>query len=471
MATTTSTTATTSSTASIVKTLGSGSGLDTSAIVAGLVEASFAAKNQQLTARADALTAQISGLAKLKSGITGFDSALKTLVQGGSLATQPTSSATGVLTATATGSAPIAGLSARVTVNRLASAQAATTNAAVGRTAAFREGALNVTTGGVTTAVAIGAGDATLDGVAAKINGAGLGLTATVVTDGAGARLTIKGGTGAAKAFTISGVDTDPAATGMSLADLSVGAGATGTTIGTTAADAELVLDGATFTRSSNSIADLIDGVRLNLQGTGTTTLGATAPTANISQAVGDFVATYNEYKKTLAAELDPKTGELKGDPAARDLLRSLGRLTTTSLAANASGAPRTLADLGVRTERDGTLSVDAATLTRALTRFPEAVEAMFRAGTGANDGGLSAALSAVAARATDRTSGFDAETTRYSQAQAKITDAQTAAKDAATAMSERLTQQFAAMDKRVAAYKSTQDFLKQQVDAWYAQD
>ena len=72
---------------------------------------------------------------------------------------------------------------------------------------------------------------------------------------------------------------------------------------------------------------------------------------------------------------------------------------------------------------------------------------------------------------ATDRTAGFDAETMRYTQAQAKITEAQTAATAAATAMSERLTQQFAAMDKRVAAYKSTQDFLKQQVDAWYAQD
>ena len=471
MATTASTSATTSSTASIVKTLGSGSGLDTSAIVAGLVEASFAAKTKQLSTKADALTAQISAVAKLKSGITTFDTALKTLVKGGTLSTQPTSSATDVATVSSTGGVALAGLNARVTVGRLAAAQAATTNTAVGRTAPFREGTLNVTIGGTTTPIAIGSSDATLNGVAAKINAAGLGLTATIVTDGAGARLTIKGATGAANAFTITGSDTDPNAAGMSLADLSVGGGATGTTIGSTAADAEVTLDGASFTRASNSIADLIPGVRLDLQKLGDTTLGTSAPTANISQAVNDFVSAFNELHATLAADVDPKNGDLKADPAARDLLRSLGQLTTTSLAATTGGAPRTLADLGVQTGRDGALSVDAATLTRALTRYPDALEAMFAAGTGASNGGLSAALSAIAARATDRTSGFDAETSRFTDAQQKVTDAQTAVTDAAAKMSDRLTAQFATMDKRVAAYKSTQDFLTQQVKAWYAQN
>ena len=64
MATTTSTTAastTTSATASIIKTLGSGSGLDSASIVAQLVQAQFATKNQQLSDQADALTASISG--------------------------------------------------------------------------------------------------------------------------------------------------------------------------------------------------------------------------------------------------------------------------------------------------------------------------------------------------------------------------------------------------------------------------
>ena len=467
MATTSTTAAaTTSTTASIVKTLGSGSGLDTGAIVAGLVDASFAVKNKQLADKSDALTAQISTIAKLKSGITSFDTALKTLVKGGSLSTQPTSSAASVVTATGTGGASIAGLNARLTVGRLASAQAATTNTAVARTATFRAGTLAITSGGTTTPLTIVATD-TLDTIASKINGAGLKLTATVVTDAGGARLTIKGATGAANAFTISGTDDDPAATGVSLADLSVGAGATGTTVGTEAADAELVLDGATFHRATNAVTDLLPGVRLELKATGTTTLGTTAPTANLSQAVNDFVETFNQLHTVLVGELDPVGGSLRGDPAATALNRALGQLTTTALAANATGAPRSLGDIGVRTNRDGSLSVDSTRLAKALTDYPAAVEAMFADGSGASNGGLSAALGAIAARATDRTYGFDAEVTRFNAAQSGIGEAKAKAADAATAMKDRLTRQFASMDARVAAYKSTQDFLKNQIAAW----
>lgn len=461
------TSATTSSTASIVKTLGSGSGLDTGAIVTALVEAQFAAKNAQFTKRSDTLTAQISGIAKLKSGITGFDAALRTLVRGGSLSTQATSSNPGAVAVTGTGSA--AGLSATLTVVRLASAQAATTNVAIGASDTFQAGALNVTVGGATTAIAIDDTDKLSD-VAAKINAAGLGLTATLVGDGEGVRMIVKSATGAANAFTIEGVDDTSGSaplTGRGLAELSVGPGATGTTIGTTAGDAELLLDGATFRRASNSISNLLTGVKLDLKATGTTTLGTAAPTASIAQAVSDFVATYNELQSAIAAETDAKSGSLYNDPAATAMARALGALTTISLAATATGAPRTLGDIGVKTNRDGSLAVDTARLTKVLTDFPQALEAMFADGTGASNGGLSAALGAIATRATDRTAGFDAETTRATAAQSALTDAQAKAAEAAVAMKDRLTQQFATMDARVAAYKSTQDFLKQQVDAW----
>ena len=457
------TSATTSSTASIVKTLGSGSGLDTGAIVDALVQAQYAAKNSALTKQADTLTAQISGVAKLKSGITGLDTALRTLVRGGSLTTQPTSGNAAVATVSGAGTA---GLSGTLTVNRLATAQAATTDTPVGAGDRFRAGTLAITTGGTTTPITIAATD-TLAGVAAKINAAGLGLTATLVGDGSGVRMTVKGTTGAANAFTIDGADDDATAPGIGLAGLSVGAGATGTTIGTAAADAELVLDGATFHRATNGVTDLLPGVRLDLKSAGTTTLGTTPPTAALSQAVGDLVETLNQLHAVVATALDPKTGVLRADPAAAALSRALAGLTTVSLAANADGAPRTLGDIGVRTNRDGTLSIDATQLAKVLADDPGAVEAMFADGAGASNGGISAALGAINARATDRLYGFDAETTRFTARQGDVTDAQARATDAAAALKDRLTQQFATMDSRVAAYKSTQDFLKQQVDAW----
>ncbi|RZM10972.1 MAG: flagellar hook protein [Sphingomonas sp.] len=497
-ATTSSTaTATTSTVASIVQTLGSGSGVDTVKLVQQLVEAQFAVKNSQLAAKADTLTAQISAVSALKSELTNFDGALKSLVTSGSLTTQPTSSNSAVVAVSATAGARLAGLSGQFTVNQLASAQAATTNTAIPRTTAFNAGTLTLRFGTDTTAgdppvttftpgntafdIAIGAGDATLDGIAAKINAANKGVTATVVTDGIGARLTIKGATGALQAFSLTGADTDPNGTGASLSTLDVGRGATGTTIGTSAADASVTLDGATFRRSTNTITDLISGVKLELGAVSTTpvTLGATAPTSALSSAVNDFVATFNQLQKIVATDIDPFTGVLRSDPTVTAISRSLAKLTTETLATpTATGAPRTLADLGVTTNRDGSLAVDSTKLASAITKYPDAVEALFAFGKGgASNDGISGALSAIVKQATvanpvaDRDLSLNASTKRLTAAQADIVEAQSKAADLAVTTKTRMTAQFSKMDSAVAAYKSTQAFLTQQIDAWNNSD
>jgi len=497
-ATTSSTaTATTSTVASIVQTLGSGSGVDTVKLVQQLVEAQFAVKNSQLAAKADTLTAQISAVSALKSELTNFDGALKSLVTSGSLTTQPTSSNSAVVAVSATAGARLAGLSGQFTVNQLASAQAATTNTAIPRTTAFNAGTLTLRFGTDTTAgdppvttftpgntafdIAIGAGDATLDGIAAKINAANKGVTATVVTDGIGARLTIKGATGALQAFSLTGADTDPNGTGASLSTLDVGRGATGTTIGTSAADASVTLDGATFRRSTNTITDLISGVKLELGAVSTTpvTLGATAPTSALSSAVNDFVATFNQLQKIVATDIDPFTGVLRSDPTVTAISRSLAKLTTATLATpTATGAPRTLADLGVTTNRDGSLAVDSTKLASAITKYPDAVEALFAFGKGgASNDGISGALSAIVKQATvanpvaDRDLSLNASTKRLTAAQADIVEAQSKAADLAVTTKTRMTAQFSKMDSAVAAYKSTQAFLTQQIDAWNNSD
>ena len=491
MVTTGSTTSTTTSAgSSIVTALGSGSGVDTASLVTSLVEAQFALKTRQLTAKADALTTQISAVAKLKSGINDFDAALRTLVKGGTLSAQPTSSNVAIK-ATALPGATIGALSGTIRVDRLATAQAATTDTAVPRTAAFRPGTFSLrfgsetTTNGITgftpgdapaVSIDITAADATLDGIAARINAAKAGVTASVVNDGTGARLTIKGATGAARAFELTGTDTDPSGAGMGLATLNVGRDAPGTTIGTSAGDAIVTLDGASFARASNGIDDLVTGVKLELSATGTTTLGSTPATAAVSQAVADFVETFNQLQKIVREDIDPVNGVLRGDTTSKELSRGLGRLTTARLVASAAtGVPATLADIGVKTNRDGTLSIDTARLNKVMTSNPASVEAMFAYGAGAATDGLSGVLGGIAKQLAatainnDRNKdyGFDTRTLRYNAALADIATAQTKASDEAAAMKTRLTAQFAKMDAAVAAYKSTQSFLKSQVDAW----
>ena len=491
MVTTTATTSSTVSGSSILTALGSGSGVDTASLITSLVQAQFASRNKQLSKQDTTATAQISSVAKIQSGITGFNSALKTLAKGGSLTTQPTSSDSSVLTAIALPGAKLSGLSAAVEVDRVATAQTATTaNSFASRAATVGTGNLTLTFGTGTVAngaltafaagaaapvtIAIDAAHQTLAGIASAINAAAAGVSATIVTDSDGtARLTLKGGTGSAQAFTLSG---DTAA----LSAFDVGVGESATTIGSAALNAQLKLDGVAVERATNTVKDLIEGVQLNLVGTAAgkpATLGSTTPTAGLQQAVTDFVTTYNAFLADLRTETDPTNGPLRHDFNATTLVRSLRGLTLTTLSTGAAdGAPVNLAAIGVSTNKDGSLSVDAARLSSALSKTPDAVEALFADGTGATGGGLSAALDAIATAATDKSIlingqvehiGFVGSTALYTAAKVKAADAQAKVDTDTTAYQQRLTKQYAASDGRIAAYKASQTALQNQIDQW----
>jgi flagellar hook-associated protein 2 len=479
MTTTSSTTATPSAASQIVKTLGSGSGIDSSAIVDALIQAQFAGKLSALSTKTDAATAQISEVAKLQSGITGFASALTSLIRGGTLVKQPNSANSAVANVSPVSGGKIGNLNNTLTVSHLATAQIATTATPVASktttigtgnltltfgTATVSDGAMSGFTAGSGTPVTIAIDSAhqTLTGIAVAINSAKSGVTASIITDVDGtARLSIKGATGSAQAFTLSG-DT-PA-----LATLNVGVGEAGTMIGASAGNAALTLDGVAVERSSNSFNDLIDGVKIDLTGTGTTALSSTRPTSALTQAVSDYVETYNQLHAIVVEATDVQTGTLNQDSATAVLAQSLKTLSLTSLTTGAAtGAPTTLAEIGVATNRDGTLSVRSDVLQKMLDAYPDAVEALFADGTGASGHGLGGALSAISSAATDTKTGLAASTARYTSVKSDLADATDKLNTQEDATKTRLTQQYSAMDTQVAAYKSTQSFLTAQIAAW----
>jgi flagellar hook-associated protein 2 len=467
---------------SLLTSLNTGSGVDTASLVTSLVQAQFAAKTAAITAKNTTLAAQISGVSTLKSTISGFSTALSTLITGGTLTTQPNSSNTAVFTATAQSGAKLANLSSAITVSALASAQGArSTTAVASRATPVGSGSFTLTLGtatydstgasmktfaaGAAAPVTIDITNGSLDDIAAAINAKRAGVTASVITDADGsAYLSMKGATGAAQAFTL----TASSSSDDALAKLNVGIGAA-TTLTSVAQDATLTLDGVTVKRSSNSISDLVPGVTLALTGTSTAAvaLTSTRPTLALIQAASDVTETFNQVLATVKGLTDAQTGDLKSDTAAQTLLRSLQTLTTKQLTTSTTpGAPTTLAQIGIGTNRDGTLTVNQATLTAALTKFPDEVEAMFASAT-SNTGGLSAQLAAITTAASNTTYGLGASTTRYTKAQADLTTEQDSISTQSDAMTTRLTQQFSTMNSKVAAYKSTQTFLENQIKAW----
>ena len=450
-------------TQALLKGLSAGSGVDTGMLVTSLVSAQFAARTAALKTKSDTLTAQISGVGTLKSTMTGFSTALANLVKGGSLQTQPTSSNAATLSATASSGAKLSGLSSSITVTRLATGQVARTTTAVvaaDRATSLGTGTLTLTVGGKDTVIDIG--DGSIDAVAAGINASKTGVTASVVTDAnGGAYLSVKGATGNANAFTLKGADGNALDIG--------GSSATKTSLVSTAQNAQLTVDGIAVERPSNTVSDLVTGVTLQLNGISTVpvSLTSTPPIDALTQAVNDVVTTYNEVLKTITEQTDPITGNLRADPAAKSLLRSLQALVSKPLVGGAiAGLPRSLSEIGVATNTDGTLRVDSALLAKQLAANPDTIEAMF-APSGTNALGLSATLTALTTSATSTLTGLGASTVRYTAAEADVTKQQDKVTDQSAQLTTRLTQQYASMNARVSAYKSTQTFLTGQIAQW----
>jgi flagellar hook-associated protein 2 len=491
---TTSSTVVSSASNSILTSLGTGSGVDTTSLVTSLVEAEFAPKTAALQTKYDTAATRISSVATLKSTITTFTSALKSLVTGGTLQTQPVSSSAAIGVSAVAGTV-ISNLSSTIAVSQLADRQSAVSATGFASSStAVGTGTLVLTLGSATfdadgsmasftggggdadgngiddKAVSIAVTDGSLAGIASAINAKKTGVTASVITDADGtAFLSLKGATGAAQAFTLSSA-TD--AGSGDLSKLDVGIGATNTRFTGTAQDAKLTVDGVPVTRSSNTIGDLVTGVKLQLNQVtaAPVSLTATRSPDALSNALADLVDTYNAVLETITKETNPVDGALRSDSAAKAMLAGLKQMSSTALIPGAGGSPTTLAQMGVKTNTDGTLAVDSTAVTATLAKYPDAVEAMF---TAAKDGksGLLGLLTSISTKASDTQYGLGASATRYTAAQSDITKQQATMAAKRQVETTRLTQTYAAMNTKVAAYKSIQAYLKQQVDAWTKSD
>ena len=386
MVTATSSTPSTSSTAgtgsAILTALGQGSGIDTASLITKLVAAQKAPADEVLTSRETANTARVSALASTSSGIDSFATALQTLVAGGTLFTQPTSGDTSVAAVSALAGARLGNFSSTLEVRQLAQGQTLTAAAVASPSAALGTGSFTLTNAGVTKSITLDSSNNSLVGLAAAINAANVGVSASILNDTTGARLVLKGASGARYNFTLA---LDAGSDGSLQAFGYPPVNGTGLSQAQAAQDASLVVDGVAVTRPTNSISDLIPGVKIDLKSAAPGTslaIGTSFPADAITQAVTNFAAAYNELKgqldaATAAANGSTPAGALRGDSGIRAMQQQLQKLTSTPLVSAGTG-PKTLAEIGVSTQRDGTLKVDADALAAKLASDPEGVEALF---------------------------------------------------------------------------------------------
>lgn len=377
---------------SILTTLGSGSGIDTAQLISDLVAAQRAGQDAMLKTRQDSVAAKVSSLSQVSGALGAFSTALGGLVSSGALSRQISSSDSTVVAVSASGTGETTGISSSIEVQQLAQRQTVASAPVASRNAAIGQGTLTITFGTLTgtlpaptgftagsrapVAITIGPDNDSLVGLQQAINASNSGLTASIVEDTNGARLVIKGADGKEQGFTIDG--------SAGLEAFEFGPGASGMSWTTQAKNSVLVVDGVTVERAGNTVSDLVPGVTLNLlkaDAGNAVTIGSSYDSDTLKTAVGNYVAAYNELMGMLNTATKPGTngdaaGPLASDRTARDLKRMLSGLSSKTLLSGAG--PASLAEIGIKTNRDGTLSIDDAKLTAAVTTYPDRVHDMF---------------------------------------------------------------------------------------------
>lgn len=439
-----------------------GSVIDVAGLVSQLVAVTKAPQESLISARTQAVTTQISAVGTLKNALATFQSSLSAISTPSAFNTVAASSTdAAAFTATADPSAVLGSYS--VDINQLAQAQQLVSNAfANGSSSVVGTGTLKLTLGSSSVSVAIAASGDTLAGIAAAINGASgnPGIQASVVTGTDGAHLVLTSSlTGSTNAIQVAETDG-----GSGLAAITYSSGSPGNyRVQTAAQDASFSISGVAYTSASNTVTDALSGVTLNLLAatSSTATLSVSTDTSTVESNISAFVTAYNTLQGSLASlgSYDATTstaGPMMGDALLSGVQNQV-RSTLYSLVDTGSSTYNSLASIGITTNPDGTLSVNAATLSSALTSDFAAVSQLF-SGTGGIADGLNTQISA------NLTAGgpIDSRSKTLIQQESALTQQSTQLDRQMNELTASLTEQYSALNTLLSSLQSTSSYLTQ---------
>jgi flagellar hook-associated protein 2 len=255
-----------------------------------------------------------------------------------------------------------------ITVSSLAQADSmASGNFADATSASVGTGTLAISTGNNDpVAITITNSNNTLNGVRDAINNANAGVTATIINDGTETpyRLLITANeSGTANAFTV----TDNLSGGQALI----------LTQAQEATDARFTVNGISITKSTNTISDVISGVTFTLKSPASNpvTLNVNKDIDAIVQAFDDFISSFNS--QFTYSSSTHKAGILSGDSTLRRIQSTLQNNIVQSIS-NRFTDYRVASQVGLKFNRDGSLSMDEAKFRSALSSNFTAVAALF---------------------------------------------------------------------------------------------
>jgi flagellar hook-associated protein 2 len=317
-------------------------------------------------------------------------------------------------------------------------------------------------------------GDDTPEKMVAAINAANAGVTASLVANAAGSdfpyKIFLTGPSGAPSAFSLS-VDYGAGDEVMVSPGLNFTAS---NPVNQIAADAKVNVDGITFTRSTNTMTDVVPGLTFNLKATTTSaaSVDLTRDTSAVKEKLNAMVTAYNDAIAIMGEVSNPKStfetygATLVGDSTVRSLKQQLRQMIMGPSSTPGSNVGA-MWQMGISVNETGVMSIDKTKLDAALTNNYSDVVKTF---TG-NQNGLTAFSPAAGGVAGDAvrklttmlsatgilTSQSTSATTQNTKYQADLTKLQTRM----DALLARYQKQFASMDSLVGNVNSQKASLK----------
>lgn len=390
---------------------GIGSNLDINSIIQGLMNAERGPLNLVNQQKAD-FQSSISAYGTLKSSLASFQDAVAKLSDMSKFTAQTAvASDPAAFTASASGDAVESNYAIKVV--QLAQPQKVAMAGVANQYSVIGTGTLTISFGSYDSvsnsftlnadkaakAIAIPTASNSLAGVRDAINAADAGVTATIVNDGQLSRLVVTSkDSGTSNSIRIAVTDDDGAGAdnaGLSqLAfdpTLTAGSG-NNLTVLQSAKDAIVDIDGVRVTKPGNTIDDALDGVTFNLlkaDPDAALNLSVTRNQAAIQSSVAAFVKAYNDINQNLRSltSYDVTTkvgGALAGDSATRSIATQIKQVMTNAL--SGAGELKSLTQIGVSFQRDGTLALDSDKLKAAVASNAGDIAYLFAAAGRATD-------------------------------------------------------------------------------------
>nr|WP_267877872.1 flagellar filament capping protein FliD [Massilia sp. BJB1822] len=243
--------------------------------------------------------------------------------------------------------------------------------------------------------VLIDSSNNSLQGIRDAINKAGVGVTASIISDGSAApnRLVLtsnKTGAASSMKITLNGDGTDPPDAALSSL-FGYDPGGTQNMVQSAAAqDTKLTVNGIAVSSPNTSVSDAIQGVSLSVTKVGSSSLSISKDGSSLKTSIEGFIKAYNELNKSVKdlTAYDPETkkaGPLVGDATVQSVQAQVRRVLSSSIT-GLSGDLSTLNQIGLSIDQKGVMSLDGTKLQKAIDQNFNSIAGLFAAIGSASD-------------------------------------------------------------------------------------